>query len=147
MSIDPVQFEDDAIEEIAVIGLAGRFPGARNVEEFWLNLRNGVDSIHRFTDQELESLGIDPAVLNDPHYVKAKAAIDDPDFFDASFFGFSPREAEIIDPQQRIFLETAWEALENAGYNSYYLVFIGHTDDMRLRVLLKDIQCSFVPLK
>ena len=117
MSNHTVSFEEDAIEQIAVIGLAGRFPGAKNIEKFWQNLRNGVDSISRFTDQELESLGIDPAVLSNPNYVRAKGELEDIELFDASFFGFSPREAELMDPQHRIFLESAWEALENAGYD------------------------------
>ena len=118
MSNGSVPPQDDAIEEIAVIGMTGRFPGAKNVEEFWQNLRKGVDSISRFTDQELESLGIDPAVLSNTNYVKAKGVLEDIDLFDASFFGYSPREAETIEPQQRIFLESAWEALENAGYDA-----------------------------
>ncbi|MBE9534428.1 MAG: polyketide synthase, partial [Proteobacteria bacterium] len=117
MSNHTVSFEEDAIEQIAVIGLSGRFPGAKNIEKFWQNVRNGVDSISRFTDQELESLGIDPAVLSNPNYVRAKGELEDIELFDALFFGFSPREAEIMDPQHRIFLESAWEALENAGYD------------------------------
>ena len=118
MSNDPVSLKEDTIEEIAVIGLAGRFPGSKNVDEFWQNLRNGVDSISRFTDQELESLGIAPSVLSNPNYVKAKGRLEDIKLFDASFFGLSPREAETMDPQHRIFLEMAWEVLENAGYDS-----------------------------
>ena len=103
--------------EIAIIGISGRFPGAKNVDEFWRNLRDGVESISYFTDQELESAGIDPVLLSDPNYVKAKGILKDAELFDASFFGFTPREAEIIDPQQRLFLECAWEALESAGYD------------------------------
>jgi phthiocerol/phenolphthiocerol synthesis type-I polyketide synthase E len=103
--------------EIAVIGLSGRFPGAKNVDEYWRNLRDGVESISFFTDKELESCGIDPTLLRDPHYVKAKGILEDADLFDASFFGFTPREAEIMDPQHRLFLECAWEALESAGYD------------------------------
>ncbi len=110
--------EEGAVENIAIIGLAGRFPGARNVAELWGNLRNGADSIHRFTDQELLSLGIDSALLNNPNYVKAKGLLEGTDLFDAAFFGYSPREAELMDPQQRIFLESAWEALEDAGYTA-----------------------------
>ena len=117
MSNDTVPIEEDTIEQIAVIGLAGRFPGAKNIEQFWQNLRNGVDSIFRFTDKELESLGIDPAVLSAPNYVRAKGELQDVELFDASFFGFSPREAELMDPQHRVFLESAWEVLENAGYD------------------------------
>ena len=104
--------------EIAIIGMAGRFPGAKNLDEFWRNLRDGVESISFFTDEELISFGVDRNQLNDPNYVKASGFLDDIDLFDAAFFGYSPREAELIDPQQRIFLECAWEALENAGYSS-----------------------------
>ncbi|PMB52379.1 non-ribosomal peptide synthase [Fischerella thermalis CCMEE 5201] len=104
--------------EIAIVGLAGRFPGAKNIDEFWNNLQNGVESISFFTDEELLSSGISSSILNDPNYVKAQAILEDAELFDASFFGFNPREAEITDPQHRIFLECAWEALENAGYDS-----------------------------
>ncbi len=109
-------FED--IEEVAIVGISGRFPKAKNLDEFWQNLREGVESISFFSEQELESEGIDSAVLNDPHYVKANGVLEDVELFDASFFDYSPRAAEIMDPQHRIFLETAWEALESAGYDS-----------------------------
>ncbi|MGI2908927.1 SDR family oxidoreductase [Tolypothrix sp. VBCCA 56010] len=108
----------DGLEPIAIIGMAGRFPGAKNVDEFWQNLRDGVESISFFTDEELEASGIDPALLNDQNYVKANALLSDVEMFDASFFGFTPKEAEVMDPQHRLFLECAWEVLENAGYNS-----------------------------
>ncbi|BAZ20907.1 beta-ketoacyl synthase [Kalymmatonema gypsitolerans NIES-4073] len=109
---------NDALEGIAIIGMAGRFPGANSIEEFWHNLRDGVESISNFTDEELISSGIDPAVLSDPNYVKVGGVVKDVDLFDASFFGFNHREAETTDPQHRLFLECAWEALENAGYDS-----------------------------
>jgi len=117
MGKDMVPPREEAVEEIAVIGLAGRFPGAKDVNQFWQNLRDGVESIIHFTDQELEAQGIPSEWLKDPDYVKAGTVLEDFDKFDAMFFGYSPKEAENIDPQQRIFLETAWEALENAGYN------------------------------
>jgi acyl transferase domain-containing protein len=101
--------------DIAVVGLSGRFPGARTVDEFWRNLRDGVESITFLSDEELDD-GIDPAVRNHPDYVKAAAILDDVDMFDAGFFGYSAREAAILDPQQRMFLECAWEALESAGH-------------------------------
>ncbi|MBD2677472.1 MULTISPECIES: type I polyketide synthase [Nostoc] len=104
--------------EIAIIGLAGRFPGAKNLEEFWHNLQNGVESISFFSDEELLAAGVDPALITNPNYVKANAVLEDAELFDAAFFGFNPRDAEMTDPQHRIFLECAWEALENAGYNS-----------------------------
>ncbi|MCC5604900.1 type I polyketide synthase [Nostoc favosum] len=108
----------DDHDEIAIIGLVGRFSGANNIDNFWKKLRNGVELISHFTDQELLSAGIEPALLNDPNYVKAGSILKGIDLFDAAFFGFTPREAEITDPQHRLFLESAWEALENAGYNS-----------------------------
>lgn len=104
--------------EIAIIGLSGRFPKAKNIEEFWQNLQNGVEAISFFSEEELQSADVEPGVLNHPNYVKAGSVLEDVDLFDAAFFGFNPREAEIMDPQQRLFLECAWEALENAGYDS-----------------------------
>jgi acyl transferase domain-containing protein/acyl carrier protein len=103
--------------EIAVIGMAARFPGARNIYEFWSNLRNGVESISFFSDQELEAGGIDKRLLKNPDYVKGYACLDDKELFDTSFFGYTPKEAELMNPQIRIFHECVWEALEDAGYN------------------------------
>jgi len=109
----------ESVERIAIIGMAGRFPGAKGVEQFWQNLCEGVESISNFADQTLISVGIDSTVvLNDPNYIKAGAILDDIELFDASFFDFNPREAEMTDPQHRLFLECAWEALEGAGYDS-----------------------------
>ena len=106
-----------AVRDIAVIGLAGRFPKSANIDQFWANLRNGVECITFFSDQELEAAGVHPSLFNDPNYVKANGVLEDADLFDAGFFGYSPREAQIMDPQQRLFIETAWAALEDAGYN------------------------------
>lgn len=103
--------------EIAVIGLAGRFPGAKTINQFWDNLKNGVESISFFTDEELLASGVESHILNDHNFVKARAELDDVELFDAEFFGFSPREAQITDPQHRLFLECSWEALEVAAYN------------------------------
>jgi acyl transferase domain-containing protein/acyl carrier protein len=97
--------------------MSGRFPGAGNIAEFWRNLRDGAESVAFFSDEELRAAGIDAATLNDPSYVKAGGTLKDIELFDASFFGFNPREAEVLDPQQRIFLECAWESLEDAGYD------------------------------
>src|SRR2546421_9078880 len=108
---------DGSVEDVAIIGMAGRFPGAKNIDEFWCNLRDGVESISFLSDEELVSSGVDPAVLSTPNYVKAGALLEDADLFDAAFFGFTPREAEAMDPQHRLFLECAWEALERAGYD------------------------------
>jgi acyl transferase domain-containing protein len=104
--------------DIAVIGYAGRFPGAKNVDEYWANLCAGVESISFFADDELIAAGVDPAVLRDQRYVKAAPVLDDVDMFDAQLFGYAPREARATDPQQRFFLECAWAALEHAGYDS-----------------------------
>jgi amino acid adenylation domain-containing protein len=101
----------------AVVGLAGRFPGARNVRELWENLRQGVESIVPLSEEDLRAAGVPPERFASPSYVRAGAVLDGIDLFDADFFGFSPREAEVLDPQQRLFLECAWEALENAGYD------------------------------
>ena len=103
--------------DIAIVGMSGRFPGAKDVEEFWDNLSKGVEAVSFFNDEELSKAGVDAALINNPDYVKARAVLDKAEYFDAAFFGFSPREAEILDPQHRLFLECAWEALENAGYN------------------------------
>src|ERR1700730_11077843 len=103
--------------DIAVIGMGGRFPGARNLTEFWRNLRDGVESIPFLTDDELRLAGVDPETLSNPNYVKATGMLEGVELFDAAFFRFSPREAELLDPQQRIFMECAWEGLEHAGYD------------------------------
>ena len=101
---------------IAIIGMAGRFPGARNVPEFWRNLKNGVEGVRPFTDAELQASGVSADELAQPDYVKSGVVLKDLDKFDAAFFGFSPKDASIMDPQHRIFLECAWEALEDAGH-------------------------------
>ncbi len=108
----------ELIEGVAIIGMAGRFPGAKNIAEFWQNLQSGVESISIFTDEELVSAGINPEVLNDNNYIKSGSILEDIELFDAAFFDFNPKEAEATDPQHRVFLECAWEALENAGYDS-----------------------------
>ena len=100
-----------------MIGMAGRFPGASSLERFWQNLVEGIESVRTFSDAQLRSAGADPALLKSPNYVKAGVLLEGIDLFDAGFFGFSPREAECTDPQQRLFLECAWEALEHAGYD------------------------------
>ncbi|HEU5382932.1 MAG TPA: SDR family NAD(P)-dependent oxidoreductase [Ktedonobacteraceae bacterium] len=104
---------------VAIIGMAGRFPGADNVEQFWQNLCNGVESITFFSDEELLAAGVERQLIQKPNYVKARPIMKNIDQFDANFFGYSPREAELTDPQHRFFLECAWEALELAGYDPY----------------------------
>ncbi|MEL7406748.1 MAG: type I polyketide synthase, partial [Cyanobacteria bacterium J06558_2] len=123
MDVD-MDLEDNLInsindkDEIAIIGMAGRFPDAKNIDIFWQNLQNGLESVQFFSDEELASNGVDPALFSNPQYVKSGTVLHDIELFDASFFGFTPRNAEITDPQHRIFLECVWSALENAGYNS-----------------------------
>jgi len=107
----------DHVEKIAIIGLAGRFPGARTVDELWQRLRNGEELISAYTDDELRARGVSLAELSHPAYVKAGSILEDIDMFDASFFGISPREAKLTNPQHRLFLESAWEAMESAGYD------------------------------
>ncbi len=102
---------------VAVVGMAGRFPGASNISQFWHNLTQGKEAITRFTDDELRAAGVPEALIASPDYVKARAVLDNADLFDASFFSMTPREAEVTDPQHRVFLECAWEALEHAGYS------------------------------
>ena len=110
--------KNGSIGDIAIIGMACKFPGAGDVETFWQNLKNGVESVSFFTDEELAAAGVAPDLLANPAYVKARPVLNDTEMFDAEFFGISPREAESMDPQHRLFLETAWAALENSGYDS-----------------------------
>lgn len=117
MSVNDIETANTA-GAIAIIGMNGRFPGAKNTAEFWENLRNGVESVKFFNREELMAMGIDDYLLDNSKFVAADAIFDDMDQFDASFFDYSAREAEIMDPQHRHFLESAWEVLESAGYNS-----------------------------
>ncbi|MGW4820642.1 SDR family NAD(P)-dependent oxidoreductase [Streptomyces sp. NPDC004227] len=103
------------LDRVAIIGMAGRFPGAGDVETFWTNLEQGREGITVLSDEELAGSGVDPALLDRDGYVKARGALDGADLFDEGFFGYSPREAELLDPQHRVFLECAWHALESAG--------------------------------
>jgi acyl transferase domain-containing protein len=101
---------------IAIVGMAAHLPGAGSVAEFWANLRAGVESIRALSDDDLRAAGESPARMRAPNYVRAAATLDGFADFDAGFFGFSPKEAAILDPQHRQFLEVAWEALEDAGH-------------------------------
>jgi acyl transferase domain-containing protein/acyl carrier protein len=109
--------EESANLDIAIVGMSGRFPGAKNIDDFWHNLKNGVESISFFSNDDLIDLNFEDSVLNDPNYVKAAPVLEDIERFDARFFGCNPREAEVMDPQHRLFMECAWEALENSGYD------------------------------
>ncbi|MCB0746873.1 MAG: type I polyketide synthase, partial [Ignavibacteriae bacterium] len=102
--------------EIAIVGMSGRFPGAKNVRELWENLCLGKNLISYFTDNDLKDSSIPEEFLSDSNYVKARGIIDNVDGFDANLFSFYPKEIEMLDPQQRLFLECSWEAMEDAGY-------------------------------
>jgi acyl transferase domain-containing protein len=101
--------------EVAIVGMACRFPGARNPDRFWDNLRDGVESIRHFSEAELEAAGVPRSLLDDPAYVRAHGMLDGAELFDAAFFNVNPNEARIMDPQHRLLLECAWEALEDGG--------------------------------
>ncbi|TIR16623.1 MAG: amino acid adenylation domain-containing protein [Mesorhizobium sp.] len=103
---------------VAIIGMAGKFPGAENVDQFWNNLVGGIESIANLDEQTLREAGVDPNTFGKPNYVRREAVISGVDLFDAAFFGLSPKEAAWMDPQQRILLETAYQALDHAGYGS-----------------------------
>src|SRR2546426_12832516 len=104
---------------IAVIGMACRFPGARCVDDFWRNLRDGVESIIPLSDEVLRSAGVKPEEFEKPNYVKAAAGLDEGGRVDAEVFGFSPKEGSIMDPQHRHFFACRWEALEDTGYDTF----------------------------
>lgn len=108
--------ETDYSSAIALIGMSGRFPGARSVDELWRNVLAGVPGLREFSHEELTAAGIDPGQLADPRYVRVGGSVSDADLFDAAVFGINPREAETMDPQHRLFLECSWEAIESAGY-------------------------------
>lgn len=112
------EFPEGAELDVAIIGMACRFPGADDTESFWHNLKEGVESITFFNDEELLARGVSAKALCDSRYIKASARLNDVDQFDAAFFGYTPREAAETDPQHRLFLEVVWQALEDAGYDS-----------------------------
>ena len=101
---------------IAIVGLAGRFPGAANLDQFWRNIHGGVEALDTLSEADLDTAGIPQALRNNPNFVRKATSLEGADLFDSTFFGFSPREAQVIDPQHRVFLECAWEAMEHAGY-------------------------------
>ncbi|PEL52428.1 beta-ketoacyl synthase N-terminal-like domain-containing protein, partial [Bacillus wiedmannii] len=103
--------------EIAVIGMEGRFPGANNIQEFWNNLCKGTESIKFYSNEEIAALTKKTDLIHQENFVKAAPLLKDVDKFDAEFFGYTPNEAEIMDPQQRLFLECSWASLEDAGYD------------------------------
>ncbi|GLV93458.1 hypothetical protein Slala04_49120 [Streptomyces lavendulae subsp. lavendulae] len=114
-----VTTDEQTAAPVAIVGMAGRFPGARNLEEFWLALSEGEDCFSTLGDEELRAAGVEERHLGDPHYVRRVPLLEDADRFDAAFFGMTPREASMRDPQQRLFLELAHSALEDAGYDAF----------------------------
>ena len=113
-------------EPVAIIGMRGRFPGANDLATYWKNLSEGVESIAVLSQEEMRAAGIPDQVSRLPGFVNASPVLDTVDEFDAEFFGFSARDAVMTDPQHRLFLETSWEALEDAGYDpSHYPGSIG----------------------
>ncbi|MEM9492435.1 MAG: polyketide synthase, partial [Myxococcota bacterium] len=112
------EHESDSALDIAIIGMACRFPGAPDLTAYWDNLCAGREGIRFFADDELHERGVPPNRLGRDDFVKACPVIDEIAGFDASFFGYAPIEARMLDPQQRLFLECAWHALEDAGYGT-----------------------------
>lgn len=107
--------EDAEPNVVAIVGMAGRFPGAPTLKDYWANVRDGKESIHFYTDEELSD-SVSSEILRDPRYINAKGALAEAEGFDSRLFGVSPSDAEILDPQHRALLECAWAALEDAGY-------------------------------
>jgi len=106
--------------DVAIVGVAGRFPGAKDLDELWKNLSEGRESVTVFRRDELDPL-VSDRDRDDPSYVPARGVLEAADLFDAAFFGITPNEAELMDPQLRVFMETAWEAFENAGIVGEYV--------------------------
>lgn len=119
------QHQKERNERVAIIGMAGRFPGADDIDGFWEMLDAGETGLRPVDDDELTQAGVSLEQAAQPSYVRVWGGFDDPTGFDAAFFGYSPREAELLDPQQRVFLECAWSALEHSGYDSRSAARIG----------------------
>ncbi|MGI5347543.1 SDR family NAD(P)-dependent oxidoreductase [Streptomyces sp. CA-250714] len=113
------QHDRVAEDAIAVVGMSLRVPGSADLDTFWANVAGGVESVTRFSEEELREAGIPDSVLADPHYIRAKPVLEDMAGFDARFFGLTPREAQVRDPQHRLFLESVYTALEHAGYDPF----------------------------
>jgi amino acid adenylation domain-containing protein len=116
MTEEEIGVDNNNLNLIAIVGMSGRFPGANTVDQYWQNLTEGKCSFVPLKDEELRESGVPESMINDPNYVKVAYAVEDIELFDATLFQFTPREAEITDPQQRMLLECSYEALENAGY-------------------------------
>ena len=110
------QDNQDLVDYIAIIGMSTRLPGAPDLKAYWELLRDGREAIVQSSKEELAAQGYPDELINNPNMISAKGFLADADMFDAAFFGISPREAELVDPQHRVMLECAWEAMEHAGY-------------------------------
>jgi amino acid adenylation domain-containing protein len=135
--------------EIAVIGMDGRFPGANSIEGFWENLKNGVESVSFFSEEELEEEGFEREAMQVLNFVRARAIMEEAEHFDATFFGYTPKEAEIMDPQYRAFHQCVWSALENAAYDPFTYkgligLYGGHSTNLywMVKALLKSDSTS-----
>jgi amino acid adenylation domain-containing protein len=133
--------------EVAVVGMAGRFPGAGDLREFWRNLREGVEAISHFSREELLEGGMDPALARNPSFIPAMGELRGADELDAALFGLTPRDAQVLDPQHRLLLECAWSALEHAGYDPArgdrtIGVFAGSASSGYARHLLADAELA-----
>ena len=129
--------------EVAVVGLSGRFPGSGDVAQFWASIVAKQESISRFTLQELREEGIPEALLSSPGYVPAAGIVPNKEYFDPQFFGYSPNEARLMDPQLRIFLECVWEALEHAGCDPFRFggkigLYAGCSPNLGWELLVRD---------
>ncbi|HET8844123.1 MAG TPA: type I polyketide synthase, partial [Ktedonobacteraceae bacterium] len=134
------QISNNETFSVAIVGLAGRFPGASDIETFWSNLRDGIEAITFFSDEDLATEISNSATLHDPSIVKAAACLDEIDLFDAAFFGYSPKEADMMDPQHRLFLQCAWQALEHAGYDpETYTGLIGIYGGVGTNLYIRDL--------
>ncbi|HEX5493821.1 MAG TPA: beta-ketoacyl synthase N-terminal-like domain-containing protein, partial [Mycobacteriales bacterium] len=114
---DAVADGEPLVEPVAIVGMACRLPGAADVDTYWRNLVGGVESVRRYTRAEQEARGVPAHLLDAPNWVSVSSTLDDPEYFDAAFFGMTRREADVRDPQQRIFLELAYTALQDSGYD------------------------------
>ena len=134
--------QEARLDGVAIIGMAGRLPGARSIAEFWRNQLNGVEAISHFRVEELEIPNA-AQLAQQPNYVRSRSVLDDVDMFDAEFFGIYPREAELMDPQHRLMLESCWQALEDAGYDpAAYSGAIGVYAGMSMSTYFLDKLCA-----
>ncbi|WP_413206151.1 beta-ketoacyl synthase N-terminal-like domain-containing protein [Rhodospirillum sp. A1_3_36] len=129
----------DDQDSIAIIGMAAHMPGAADLDAFWRNLRDGVDSVRTFTEAELLEAGLDSETVRHPRLIATKGHLDGADQFDAAFFGIAPREAELMDPQHRLMMECAWQAMEHAGYDA-------ETVDGRVAIYTSAGMNTYLPL-